>query len=314
MRARSGRVDPVHVLLYYMMKSFAPGGADEKVQLINSVRNPNVCSQPRAAQVELLRWKENLRRCAQLGCYPPDVVCAYQAMESIFSSVFDKAEPLLHSRWVNLRNSLGLPHVINVQAIEQVSKFAEAELGALVLHGGAGLNTGLPLTDNQKNRQNQIKETEKKRVAALRAAQQQPQPQPQPQQAQAAAVTIDGVRCTSTTSSWASPCRDWDSTKLCKRGISCHFAHKGFPVSESRCITCGAGDHKGNDCKAPGGGADPDRQKTWDEYRKRKEAAAAQGNFGLSKGGKKGGKGTKGKDGKGGKGKGKPDGVRAAYD
>ena len=73
-----GVVDPSHVLLFYLMKSFAPGGADEKVHLISSVLNPHVCSQPRAAQVELLRWKENIRRCAELGIAPPE------AMESIF--------------------------------------------------------------------------------------------------------------------------------------------------------------------------------------------------------------------------------------
>ena len=37
-----------------------PGGADEKVHLINATLNPNVCSQPRAAQVELIKWKENI--------------------------------------------------------------------------------------------------------------------------------------------------------------------------------------------------------------------------------------------------------------
>eukprot|EP00959_Pyramimonas_sp_CCMP1952_P390066 8174435-Pyramimonas_sp.AAC.1 len=72
LRARSGRVGPSHVLLFYLMKAFAPGGADEKVFLTNSILNPNVCSQPRAAQVELLKWKENLRRSAALGCSPPD--------------------------------------------------------------------------------------------------------------------------------------------------------------------------------------------------------------------------------------------------
>ena len=88
-RARQGKVDPSHVLLFYVMKTFSPGGADEKVHLINSVLNPSVCSQPRAAHGELLKWKENLRRCADLRCHPPDLVLAYRAMESIFAAVFD---------------------------------------------------------------------------------------------------------------------------------------------------------------------------------------------------------------------------------
>ena len=111
MRARQNLVDPSHALVFYLMKYFAPGGAEEKVQLTNSILNPNVCSQPRAAQVELLKWKENLRRASELKCSPPDLILAQRALESIFSAVFEKAEPQLQHRWINMRNSLGLPHI-----------------------------------------------------------------------------------------------------------------------------------------------------------------------------------------------------------
>lgn len=40
--------------------------------------------------------------------------------------------------------------MISLEAIQQVAAFAEAELGALVLHGGSALNTGLPFIDIQK--------------------------------------------------------------------------------------------------------------------------------------------------------------------
>ena len=89
MRAKQGRVDASHVLVFYLMKTFSPGGADEKVHLINAILNPIVCSMPRAAQVELIKWKENLRRSAELGCHSPDLLLAYRPMESIFSAVFD---------------------------------------------------------------------------------------------------------------------------------------------------------------------------------------------------------------------------------
>ena len=80
MRARQGKVDESHVIVFYLMKAFAPGSPEEKVQLNNSVLNPHVCSQPRAAQIELLKWKENIRRCAELGSSPPDLMLAYRAM------------------------------------------------------------------------------------------------------------------------------------------------------------------------------------------------------------------------------------------
>ena len=89
--------------------------------------------------------------------FPTRSTAAYRAMESIFSAVFDKAEPQLNHRWISLRNVLGLPHTITIEAIQQVAEFAEAELGALVLVGGTAQNTGLPLTDNQRTRQLQIK-------------------------------------------------------------------------------------------------------------------------------------------------------------
>ena len=70
-----------------------------------------------------------------------------------------------------------------------------------------------------------------------------------------------------------------------------------------------------------GGGNDPQREKSWEEYRTRKEAAIAAGKPGLGKafgkgdksGGKSGGKSGKDGKGKGGKGKGKSD-AKAAWD
>ena len=73
-RARQGQIDATHVILFYLLKAFAPGGADEKVQLSNTILNPATCSNPRAAQVELIRWKEALRRSQQLGLAAPDIL------------------------------------------------------------------------------------------------------------------------------------------------------------------------------------------------------------------------------------------------
>ena len=103
--------------IVYLMKTFSPGGAEEKIHLTNAILNPVVCANPRAAHLELIRWKDNLRRSEELGCSPPDLTLAYRAMESIFSGVYDKAESQLNHRWISLRNILGLPHVIAVAAI-----------------------------------------------------------------------------------------------------------------------------------------------------------------------------------------------------
>ncbi|MDA8583042.1 hypothetical protein N9L68_02390 [bacterium] len=53
--------------------------------------------------------------------------------------------------------------------------------------------------------------------------------------------------------------------------------HPGLDTSENRCLLCGDKEHNIKDCKAPGGGADPNKETVWAEYRKRKEEAHAKG-------------------------------------
>ena len=79
--------------------------------------------------------------------------------------------------------------------------------------------------------------------------------------------------------------------------------HAGFPIEEKRCFICKSPAHSSRECTRPGGGADPNKDKHWGEYRARREEAVKAG---------KAGKGAKGK-GKGAKdGKGKNKGGRRA--
>jgi len=187
-RAMKGQHDETHVLLFWVFKLFSPGSADEKITLEAAVRNPAVCSNARSAHLELSKWKENVRRMAELKLSPPDILLSYRAMESIFSIVLDKAEPQLNLRWISLKNELGLPNYIDQSTMEKVGEFAKYELEALAIAGNSSLNTGLPLTDNQKARNTQIKaaEQEKKRVASAKVkAEAQPRQKVQPPPPQA---------------------------------------------------------------------------------------------------------------------------------
>ena len=74
-------------------KFFAPGSPCEKDSILRKVVNPNVCTNPQSDQIELMRWSTDVQRLNALGCMPPDFVMSYMALESIFGTVFDKAEP-----------------------------------------------------------------------------------------------------------------------------------------------------------------------------------------------------------------------------
>ena len=203
-------------------------------------------------------------------------------MVSIFGEVFDRAEPQLNLKWVTLKNALGLPHKVDLNTMEQVARFAEVELNALSLMGGPpGQNTGLPRTDNQKARDQQLKDGDKKKAAEGRAAAALAKQQSQPPaktattkaaktaaaaEAKAAAMLIEGVKYCSTTGSWAKDCEHWTTKGVCERGVSCHFAHPGFPTADNRCVTCGHKDHLTAECKFPGGQQDPKYTENWAEY------------------------------------------------
>ena len=98
--ALAGVVDASNTLVYYLFKFFAPGSPGEQYSLLRKVLNPNVCTNPRSAQIEFMRWRIDVQRLNALGCMPPDLSMSYRALESIFGIVFDKAEPQLHMLWI----------------------------------------------------------------------------------------------------------------------------------------------------------------------------------------------------------------------
>ena len=188
-RARTGQVDESHLVLFWVLKQFVPGGIEEQLALIQCVRNPKCCYNARPAQLELMRWKESIRRMIDLELPPIPLFEAYMALSSIFSGVFEKADQQLNLRWVQLQNDLGLPHQISGMTLTKVSAFAEQELGALALLPNANSNTGLPFTDNQKAHPAQKSASDKKRAAAAQDKQQKKVIDAQ-QKAVAAAVQV----------------------------------------------------------------------------------------------------------------------------
>ena len=89
----------------------------------------------------------------------------YTALRSIFSNVFTGADENLKLRWMILENNLHLPHVITLEAMREVARFAEGELSYLAMQGSKTLNPGLPLTDSQRRQESQKKEDVKKKEA-----------------------------------------------------------------------------------------------------------------------------------------------------
>ena len=125
------------------------------------------------------------------------------------------------------------------------------------------MNPGLPLTENQKKRLLDLKEGEKKRAAKAVDAPAAEHPPLDPYAA----------RFSNPLTTWAILCKDWQNGE-CRRGVSCRFQHDGFPIEQKRCFTCKSPEHSSKECTCLGGGADPQKDKHWEEYRARKLKAA----------------------------------------
>ena len=49
LRAQAGVVDSSNMLVFYLLKFFAPGSPDDKGNMLKRVLNPNVCTNPQSA-------------------------------------------------------------------------------------------------------------------------------------------------------------------------------------------------------------------------------------------------------------------------
>ena len=63
-------LDSSSLLIFYLFKFFVPGSPNDKDNLLKRVLNPNVCTNPQSAQIELMRWRMDARRLRALGCMP----------------------------------------------------------------------------------------------------------------------------------------------------------------------------------------------------------------------------------------------------
>ena len=279
-------------VLFHLMKLLQPGSMDEQDHLHKILTSPNPCRDPAAALRELRRWFAAMQRAVDIGMTLPGLEPLYRGARSIYSGVFEGDDFALRLRWTTAEQQWGFPHQLSHEGLRAINQFAEAELGALVVNGRGSANTSLPLTDTQKTRLKAEKDQERKRAAAARKVQTEQRAAPNV----ADSVIINGQRYSSSISTWAPECKSWKETGSCSRGISCWFQHAGFPTHDKdgkpvlRCVVCGQKDHISKTCTAPGGQADPGKEKAWEQYRERRDQ---KGKGGKDSGGK--GKSNKGK-------------------
>ena len=252
-RRKAGEKLDVAGLIAELHIHFQPGGVFEAAELTKKISEPNVCQKVAAALGELRAWREKVRRAKMLNITLPDVSIRFMAATSIYKDIFDgeKTSPYLRHKWVNLFNTIDFPERVTEADLIKVNEFAIAQLTDLNLRDCGPGEDGL-LSTSQRRR-------ERRREQANKVS-------GQGQFTSVVNVATDAAvksSCSSSTSSWALPCRFWHGPKhSCKKGIACLFAHSGFEQTHHesavhRCVTCGSSSHTTKSCTAPGGSNDP---------------------------------------------------------
>ena len=163
-RGTQGVKDECQDILCMLFKSCMPGAADEKIAVLKMLQNPTPCSTAETALNEMQRFWSAGRRFQELNMAPPDVTVPYTAFRSIFSDVLTSAGSNLRLRWMNLENVSNLFHIISIESMYEVAKFADGELPCLVTLGTNTGNPGLPLTDSRKRQEAEKKNEEEGRT------------------------------------------------------------------------------------------------------------------------------------------------------
>ena len=190
--------------------------------------------------------------------------------------------------------------------VVNINEWAYGEMQQLHLAGQDTSGTGLPLTDPQRRRKKETEDREKEAKKAAnqinyvggRAGKGDQKGGQRPDIGPAAGKGAGGDKTKSistTTSTWAVPCKFWDGPKgECTKGINCLFKHTGFRMFDDRGmivkrrVACGSPDHTNKECKRPGGAADPNRDQNWAAYKERRAQQPAPAGAGGDKGGRKG--------------------------
>ena len=273
--APAGTSDPSHLLIFRLLKLYASDPTSDQDDPLNQVIHPAACTTAQSALLELNRWWASVERLRQTGGQPPDLRVSYRAFESIFGHVFDQADTPLYHRWTSLRSKLDLSSTITPVSFQEVSDFADRELTALVGQSGPPQDSRPRLIHTRRADQMSLKETGKG-ISVDGTTAGTPGPLLTPPLASQTPSPPKAGRVSSTTSTWARPCTAWKLGN-CVKGISCLFKHEGTPVAENRCFVCRSWTHTSWECTSPGGRSDPEKERSWTEYRERRRAAVTAG-------------------------------------
>ena len=238
-------------LLFHVLRTFQPGGLQERITLLEMLNNPGTTNVPSEAVQKLRSWGRALSRATSMQVSVPDASLMLRGLDLLADPLLRK-HPHVSFRCSQARNMLQLDHRPSLQSVKEFVKVLQAEFDMLSLSGPADSNkkpklAAMQQQQNQNQGGNAGKDTAGK--GADNKGNKKGGEQPTGEKADTTKQEEKGAG-----KGEGKPCGFYLTPKGCSKGRMCPFLHQyGKAKGESRCYNCGSLEHRQDNCTRPNG-------------------------------------------------------------
>ena len=240
-------------LIFRLLTIYQPGGQQEKVNILQSLQQPNQEQDPHKAVVALRGWARWLRRCRDLGVSAPDPSLLARGLTSMTKLVLERDQEVSF-RTSLVRSNLLVDTKPSYDSVEQYYHHLLAECEAMAVTSPTSGTTTTATPPSNKP---------EPKIKPMKTEPKAPPPQP-PQHGSRTTTTGPGVEEEEDKRGQVL-CRYFGkSFKGCARGAKCPFKHTwegNEKEKASRCNLCG-GKHYAKDCPTKKPGTPPSTSST----------------------------------------------------
>ena len=123
----AGDTSEVHEVLFELLRDYAPGGIQDKQDVLKSLEQPKIANNVVEALKEMRAWKLRHSRAEGMKLAIPDSQIRMKALQGIVEKAVSM-DATLAMRYALRQNEFGLPHCCNENAIWVVFTYLYNEL------------------------------------------------------------------------------------------------------------------------------------------------------------------------------------------
>ena len=224
-------------LLYHVLRTFQPGGLQERTRLLDQLSSPGVASNASDVVSKLRAWNRSLVRAQSMGVSIPDASIMVRGLDVMVEKLLQK-HAHINFRCLGARTVLQLDHRPCLAAVQEYAKVLQSEFEMLAVSGVDDSNKK-PKINALQNDDSQNPKTKGNPKGTGKG---------NPKGSGAEGNSESGPK------SGAQKCPFYLTTNGCRNGRDCPNAHSFWQAKgQGRCFKCGAENHREEECTRPKG-------------------------------------------------------------